>query len=86
MQGYLLDPKVNDLGQKIGFSALSDRGLSKSIFIDQIRKLSSYASQREIKILIENNVITQKLKSFWCESLTYGRSFGVIRNCRRNRR
>ena len=63
--GYLLDPKVNDLGQKIGFSALNDRDLSKSIFIDQIRKLSSYASQREIKILIENNVITQKnLKVF----------------------
>ena len=56
--GYLIDPKVNELGQKIYNREINDREFSKSVFIDRVNELSEYAASKNIKLLIENNVLS----------------------------
>ena len=57
--GFLIDPKVQELGKTIKVNNLFDRDKSLKRFIHSIKFLSKYASKYKIKLLVENNVITK---------------------------
>ena len=57
--GFLIDPKVSDLGRKISRQNLQDRDSAITLFIEMVNKISKYAEKKEIKILLENNVISK---------------------------
>ena len=57
--GFLIDPKVKELGKTIKSNNLYNRDKSLERFIYSIKFLSKYASQYKIKLLVENNVITK---------------------------
>ena len=57
--GFLIDPKVKELGKTIKSNNLYDRDKSLKRFIHAIKFLSKYASKYKIKLLVENNVITK---------------------------
>ena len=57
--GFLIDPKVKELGKTIKSNNLYDRDKSLERFIYSIKVLSKYASKYKIKLLVENNVITK---------------------------
>ncbi len=58
--GYLIDPKVNELGKKIDKRIINPRDKSLDVFIRRVNKLSEYAESKNIKLMIENNVLSQK--------------------------
>lgn len=57
--GFLLDPKVKELGSKIKKREIYDREHSKNIFIDRVNALAKVAEEKNIILLIENNVLSQ---------------------------
>jgi len=57
--GFLLDPSINELGCKIRTQNLQERSVAKALFIDRVNEVSSYARQKGVKILLENNVISE---------------------------
>ena len=61
--GFLVDPKMNELGQKFSLGGLVDRLQAKEIFIDRINQLAASALKKGIKILIENNVLSHENRS-----------------------
>lgn len=68
--GYLLDPAVTELGQKIHKKKLNDRNKGLLRFIDNVNKLAVYAKKYNITLLIENNVISPvNFESFGCNPL-----------------
>ena len=58
--GFLLDPKVNNLGKKFDISKLQKRDKCLDRFKNNVSKISKFAKSKNIKILIENNVVTKK--------------------------
>ena len=56
--GFLLDPKVDELGKRINNRKLYDRELSTKIFIEQLNKLSDIARVLGVALLVENNVLS----------------------------
>ncbi len=63
--GFLCDLKPSDLGKKINKKKLFNKKKSVEVFLRNIRKISIYAKKYNIKIMIENNVITKSnLKEF----------------------
>jgi len=58
--GYLIDPRVNELGEKIDKRLINPRDKSMDVFISRVNKLSEYAESKNIKLMIENNVLSQK--------------------------
>lgn len=57
--GFLLDPKINELGCKIKTQNLQTRTDAKGLFIERVNAVSSYARQKGVQILLENNVISE---------------------------
>ena len=65
--GFLFDPSVKDLGKQMNIRNLQQRAHSKKLFIDRVNQISSYAENRGVKILLENNVISEaNFKAFGC--------------------
>ena len=63
--GFLCDVKPSDLGNKIKKKKLNSREICKKIFIKRVSFIAKYANKLDIKIMIENNVITENnLKEF----------------------
>jgi sugar phosphate isomerase/epimerase len=58
--GYLIDPRVNELGEKINKRLINPRDKSMDVFISRVNKISEYAESKNIKLMIENNVLSQK--------------------------
>ncbi len=56
--GFLIDPKVNELGKRINRRTLYDRKESLNTFIDSVISLSRLAENEGIQLLIENNVLS----------------------------
>ncbi len=56
--GYLIDPKVDELGRKIKNRELNDRDKSLHLFIERVNELSAYAQTKKVRLLIENNVLS----------------------------
>ena len=63
--GFLLDPKVEELGKKIKKTTLFERESSKRKFIERVNFLSDIALKEKVTLLIENNVLSHNnLKEF----------------------
>lgn len=58
--GYLIDPRVNELGEKIDKRIVNPKEKSMELFINRVNNLSEYAKNRNVKLMIENNVLSQK--------------------------
>ena len=68
--GFLLDPRVDQLGRRITHQGLFDRRESIAIFVDRVVRLSKLASQVGVKLMIENNVLSDKnAREFSCNPL-----------------
>lgn len=68
--GFLLDPKVDQLGRRIAHQELFDRRESIAVFVDRVARLSKLASQVGVKLMIENNVLSAKnAREFSCNPL-----------------
>lgn len=57
--GFLLDPKVDELGKKITKKKLFSRESSKNEFIRRVNNLADFAEQKKVTLLIENNVLSK---------------------------
>lgn len=58
--GFYIDPKINELGKKISYSVFYNSNKSREIFVKNLKKIIIFAKKKNIKILLENNVITKK--------------------------
>ncbi|MDB2517621.1 sugar phosphate isomerase/epimerase, partial [Amylibacter sp.] len=58
--GFLLDPKVSQLGKPIDTLHVNDRNLCLDLFLERITSLAEYASFNNVQLLIENNVISDR--------------------------
>jgi sugar phosphate isomerase/epimerase len=58
--GYLIDPRVSELGEKIDKRLINPRDKSIELFISRVNNLSAYAASKNIRLMIENNVLSQK--------------------------
>ncbi|MFT6904707.1 MAG: sugar phosphate isomerase/epimerase [Oleiphilaceae bacterium] len=68
--GYLLDPQVSELGKKITKQKLNDRTDGLNQFIKHVNELATFANKYNVKLLIENNVVSEKnFESFGCNPL-----------------
>ena len=56
--GFLVDPKVKELGQRVKQRALFDRNEALARFIERVNQIDEYAQAHGVKILIENNVLS----------------------------
>ena len=61
--GFLVDPKMNELGQKFSLEGMVKRIHAKELFLERINQLAEIANKKDIKILIENNVLSQNNRS-----------------------
>jgi sugar phosphate isomerase/epimerase len=57
--GLLLDPKVNELGKVIKPKELFPRDQALNLFYGRIEALSRYASNLEVRLLVENNILSK---------------------------
>lgn len=58
--GFLVDPKVSELGQRIRQRALYPRAQALDLFIDTVRSLAAWAESEGAQLLIENNVLSAR--------------------------
>lgn len=58
--GFLLDPKVDELGRRIPTRDLFDRDESTEVFVNRVSKLAELAQKIGITLMIENNVLSAK--------------------------
>ena len=56
--GFLLDPKPEELGRRIGNRVQFPRVDALNLFIERVNKLASYAATIGADLLIENNVLS----------------------------
>jgi sugar phosphate isomerase/epimerase len=63
--GYLIDPPVSELGEKITKQVINDRQQGLESFIERASALAEYAESKGVKLLVENNVLSSaNYKSF----------------------
>jgi len=58
--GFLLDPKVDELGRRIINRDLYERNACIETFIDRVSHLAGIAQEEGITLMIENNVLSAK--------------------------
>lgn len=58
--GFLLDPKVDELGKRIPSRNLFDRDACIEIFVSRVSRLAGIAKKAGISLMIENNVLSAK--------------------------
>jgi hypothetical protein len=60
-----MDPLVSELGTRIQATKLENRDTALEIFTQNALNLSTYARSRNVRILVENNVLSEEnMKSF----------------------
>ena len=63
--GFLFDPEIKDLGNIISRKDLTDREVALERFVQNIDYLAEFAYKKNVKLLVENNVLSQaNLESF----------------------
>jgi len=58
--GFLFNPNIKDLGKKFTKVKLQNRKKSMKLFLNRVNLLAKGAKKNNVKILIENNVITKE--------------------------
>ena len=66
--GFLMDPRVDELGKKIDRKKLSNRNFALERFISRVKILADEALKTDSKLLIENNVLTRDNFELYGES------------------
>lgn len=56
--GFLIDPKVDELGKRIGKRRVLDRSAGLETFIERVGLLATAADSAGVELLIENNVVS----------------------------
>ena len=56
--GFLLDPKVDELGRRIPSRSLFSRDASIEVFVSRVTHLAEVAERAGIALMIENNVLS----------------------------
>ena len=56
--GFLIDPKISELGRQFYSKRLQNKKDSIDIFLGRVEIIASYARSKKIEILIENNVFS----------------------------
>ena len=63
--GYLVDPNPRQLGKEIREKKINNRKDTMKIYLDRLNIISSYAKEKEVELLLENNVLSKKNFSFF---------------------
>ena len=58
--GFLLDPKVDELGKRIPSRSLFDRDECIEAFVSRVSRLAELAERAGVGLMIENNVLSAK--------------------------
>lgn len=58
--GFLLDPKVDELGKRIPSRSLFDRDECIEVFVSRVSRLAEIAEKAGVALMIENNVLSAK--------------------------
>jgi len=58
--GFLLDPKVNELGKRIPSRSLFDRDDSIEVFVSRVSRLAEIAERAGVRLMVENNVLSAR--------------------------
>lgn len=58
--GFLLDPKVDELGKRIPSRTLFDRDECTEVFVSRVSRLAQSAEKVGVGLMIENNVLSAK--------------------------
>lgn len=58
--GFLVDPKIQELGATISANKIAPRAHALEIFVHEVAKLAKYAADRQVSLLVENNVISKE--------------------------
>ena len=61
--GFLLDPKVDDLGQRLYADCLYEEVMYEP-FLERVSTLADYAGRLNVQLLIENNVISDEISNY----------------------
>ena len=61
--GFLFDPKVSELGNSIEKSEIRSRDEGLTDFKRNILDLAKYAKERNVRLLVENNVLSYAIHS-----------------------
>ena len=63
--GFLFDPEIEDLGKRISRKVIMEREVGLEKFATNIESLAVFAQKRNVKLLVENNVLSKSnLESF----------------------
>ena len=58
--GFLLDPKVDELGKRIPSRSLFDRDESIDVFVSRVSRLVKIAEKAGVRLMVENNVLSAR--------------------------
>ena len=58
--GFLLDPKVDELGKRIPSRSLFDRDESIDVFVSRVSRLVETAEKAGVRLMVENNVLSAR--------------------------
>lgn len=58
--GFLLDPKVDELGKRIPSRSLFDRDESIEVFVSRVSRLAEIAERAGVRLMVENNVLSAR--------------------------
>lgn len=58
--GFRFDPEIKELGKKISKKKLMSKSLAYKVFYERLIKINKFAKKNNIKLLVENNVISDK--------------------------
>ena len=59
--GFLIDPLPSELGKQLRTRELADRSFGQQIFLDRLHQLSHIASDHNVHLLVENNVLSHRV-------------------------
>lgn len=57
--GFLLDPRVDELGRRIPNQSLFDRDECIDVFVSRVSRLADYAEGLGVILMVENNVLSE---------------------------
>ena len=57
--GFLVDPDINELGKTIKQNNIVSRSSAMELFKSRVLELSDFASERNVRLLVENNVLSK---------------------------
>lgn len=86
--GFLVDPSVRDFGKSLSSSITNNHNDCINLFINRVNYLAKYAKDRNVKILLENNVITKKNLSKFDKNpflmSNYSDAIKIMKKCNKN--